>query len=502
MAIISPCDDTASNLCHQLGHDHGVESFSGFEFRHMIQSDLEVRCHMLHERCSASAVDWAANAEHIVKLVSHFFDLDSSACPVILICISRLHSNERLLSHHILPMIRDRFPAVASIAIQSETFSSKPAECLSTVPLVQCVSYAGQSIPSSVVPLLANLFHVCACSRHKRTPLPAEPHIFVGTARDSSPPRVQSFSVPVSPVAHVNVVQPTIVTARSHLSTSSSSPHALVPLPADEALPIAASPLAADTASAASLGLSLKWGSDGLTVHSVAADSLAGRSGCFKEGDLILNVDGIDVASSRASRHEAVARLRQACDTPVQVCARAGPGWQGHSRRQVGSMILFQLSSSPASPQPPSLISAHDRGVAAEGGWDDDPGAMFDRAKQCYLSGNSSAASTYLLSAARRNHPPACALLASFYLNGSGGLPQNSHLAFSLARWSSLQKDFDGMGILACCFLFELGTKQDLGLAYTFAVGSADASPHGQFCLGYRYSYGAGVTKDAALAER
>ena len=468
-----------------------------------MQSDCEVRCHMLHERCSENSNDWPSNAEHIVKLLSHFFDLDISACPVIVIATSRRHSNERVLSSHILPLLRDRFPGVAMIAIQSDAFSSKPSECLSAVPIVQCVSYAGQSIPASVVPLLANLFNVCACSRHNRTPLPREPHIFAGSTRDSSPPRVQSFSVPVSPVAQVNVMQPTTVAVRSHVSTPSSSLRALVPSPSEpltvQALPTSATPLSpeSDSASTASLGLSLKWGSEGLAVQSVVADSVAGRSGFFRVGDLILNVDGIDVASSRASRHEAVARLRQACDSPVQVCARAGSGWQGHPRRQIGSMTLFQFGSSASSSQPPP-VPVHDGAVAE----DDDPSSIFARAKQCYSSGNSSAAATYLLSAARRNHPPACALLASFYLNGSGGLPQNSQLAFSLARWSSLQKDPDGMGILACCFLFGLGSKQDLGLAYTFAVGCADASPHGQFCLGYMYLYGVGVAKDAVLAER
>jgi TPR repeat protein len=161
---------------------------------------------------------------------------------------------------------------------------------------------------------------------------------------------------------------------------------------------------------------------------------------------------------------------------------------------------LFQLSRSSASAPEPAAVpqASFDKNVAENG----DLNSIFIQARQCHLNGDSVAASTHLLNAARRNHPPACAMLASFYLNGWGGLPQNYQLAFFLARWSALQKDPDGLGILACCYMFRLGTVQDLALAHTLAVGCANASPHGQFCLGYMHRHGLVVDKDAALAAR
>ena len=164
---------------------------------------------------------------------------------------------------------------------------------------------------------------------------------------------------------------------------------------------------------------------------------------------------------------------------------------------------MFQLGGSVASfsslPLPVPLIPANEV-VASQ---NVDPNSLFAMARQFHLNGDSVAAAAHLLRAARRNHPPSCAMLASFYMNGCGGLPQNHQLAFSLARWSTLQKDPNGMGILACCFLFGLGTNQDFALAYTLAIGCVDESPHGQFGLGYMYLHGLGVdNKDASLAAR
>ena len=382
----------------------------------------------------------------------------SSACPVVLVALSRQHSNELLLCEHMVPMLRRTFPAVAAVALQSDALSAEPSSCLKSLPLIQCLSYDGDSIPPSILPVLANLLHACASSKHQHTPtLPlASPQFFTAASPVASPPRLQSFSVPISPAA---------------LSASPPSP-------------------------GATLGLSLKWGAGGLAVHAIAQHSLAAASCCFQVGDIILNVDGIDVTSSRDARHAAIARLRQACDVPVQVCTRAGAGWHGDGSRAFGSTTLFQLSSVAASP--PKQAAPALAGAAQS----NDPNQLFAQAKQFHSSGNSVAAATHLLNAARRNHPPACAMLASFYLCGCGGLPQNNHLAFSLARWSTLQKDADGMGVLACCFLFGLGTNQDFALSYTLAAGCADDSPHGQFGLGYMYLHGLGVHKDVQLAER
>ena len=534
MAIISACDDCASSVCRQLGRDHGDESFSGFEFRYNLHSDCELRCHLLHERCPEIADRWPDGADRMAKLVSHFFDLDTGASPVIVIALSWQHSNEQVLSQIIVPVICDNFPGVPIIAIQCDAFSSRPSECLRDVPLVQCISHAGQSIPVTVLPVLANLFHACYCSRQQGTLLQAESDLFVG----SSLPVViqQKLPAPTSPVfsAGNGHLESSASTKYSQVSGSSLRAATLTAL--DDIQSGSASPLASEAASNATLGLSLKWSSDGLTVQSLVPDSFAGRCGFFQAGDLILDVDGIDVASSRSSRYEAIARLRQSCDAPpnapVLVCTRAGPGWHGDSSRLIGSVNLFQLSRSsasapepaavpqasfhknvaengdlnsifiqarPSAPEPAAVPQASfDKNVAENG----DLNSIFIQARQCHLNGDSVAASTHLLNAARRNHPPACAMLASFYLNGWGGLPQNYQLAFFLARWSALQKDPDGLGILACCYMFRLGTVQDLALAHTLAVGCANASPHGQFCLGYMHRHGLVVDKDAALAAR
>ena len=502
VAIISACDDCASSVCRQLGRDHGDESFSGFEFRYNLHSDCELRCHLLHERCPEIADRWPDSVDRMAKLVSHFFDLDTGASPVIVIALSWQHSNERLLSQIIVPMICDNFPGVPIIAIQCDAFSSRPSECLRDVPLVQCISHAGQSIPVTVLPVLANLFHACYCSKQQGTLLQAESDLFVG----SSLPVViqQKLPAPTSPVfsAGNGHLESSASTKYSQVSGSSLRAATLTAL--DDIQSGSASPLASEAASNATLGLSLKWSSDGLTVQSIVPDSFAGRCGFFQAGDLILNVDGIDVASSRSSRYEAIARLRQSCDAPpnapVLVCTRAGPGWHGDSSHPFGSVNLFQLSRSSAfALEPAAVPQASFHKNAAENG---DLNSIFMQARQCHLNGDSVAASTHLLNAARRNHPPACAMLASFYLNGWGGLPQNYQLAFFLARWSALQKDPDGLGILACCYMFRLGTVQDLALAHTLAVGCANASPHGQFCLGYMHRHGLVVDKDAALAAR
>ncbi len=185
----------------------------------------------------------------------------------------------------------------------------------------------------------------------------------------------------------------------------------------------------------------------------------------------------------------------------MQVCTRAGAGWGGDDSRPFGSTTLFQLS--PASASPPKQSAPLQRAAALNGAApNSDAAQLFDQARHFHSGGDSIAAATHLLNAARRNHPPACAMLASFYLSGCGGLPKNNNLAFSLARWSTLQKDADGMGVLACCFLFGLGTNQDFALSYTLAVGCAEESPHGQFSLGYMYLHGLGVLQDHALAER
>jgi hypothetical protein len=486
-------------VCHQLGRDYGEESFSGFEFRHNLHSDGELRCHLLHERCSDNVDEWPSNVNRISNLVSHFFDLDSSACPVIVVAISLKHSNESLLAKHIVPMICDHFPGVPVIAIQSEALSSKPSSCFDSLPLLHCLSYSEQSIPSSCSTVLAKVLNSCASFRQKGALIPSVPQFFSGASLLSSPNRVQCISVPTSPIAAVGSAPFYVSTGSSLISSSSPSNHASTSSPQVEALPTnTGSPFTNDYKM---LGLSLKWGAEGLTVQHIVADSLAGRSGCFQVGDAILNVDGVDVASSRSSRHQAISLLRQACHAPVQVCTRAGSGWQGNISRPIGSMTLFQLSSSSVSP-PKQPIELPQSPAQETGVHDADANLLFTQAKQCHSSGDSVGAATHLLNAARRNHPPSCAMLASFYLNGCGGLPQNYQLAFSLARWSTLQKDPDGMGLLACCFLFGLGTNQDIALAYTLAVGCADASPHGQFGLGYMYHHGLGVEKDASQAGR
>ncbi len=486
-------------MCHQLGRDYGEDSFSGFEFRHNLHSDCELRCHLLHERCSDIVDEWPNSVNRISNLISHFFDLDSSACPVIVVAISWKNSNELLIAKHIVPMIRDNFPGVPVIALQSEAFSSKPSGCFDSLPLLQCLSYSDESIPSSCFTVFAKLLHSCASLRQKGAPIPAVPQFFSGASLVSSPNQVPSISVPTSPDAAVGSAPFYVSTGSSLISSSSPSNHASTSSHQVEALPtITGSPSSNNDTM---LGLSLKWGAEGLTVQHIVADSLAGRSGCFQVGDSILNVDGVDVASSRSSRHQAISLLRQACQAPVQVCTRAGSGWQGDISRPFGSMTLFQLSSSSASP-PQQTIPLPQSPAQETGVPNVDANLLFTQAKQCHSSGDSVGAATHLLNAARRNHPPSCAMLASFYLNGCGGLPQNYQLAFSLARWSTLQKDPDGMGILACCFLFGLGTSQDFALAYTLAVGCADASPHGQFGLGYMYHHGLGVEKDASQAGR
>ena len=504
MAVISPCDDTASGVCHQIGRDYGDESFSGFEFRHRLDAHCELRCHLLHERCSEVESEWPESVNRIAKLVSHFFDLDCSACPLIVLSTSWRHSNERLISKHMIPMICKYFHGVPVIVIQSEAISSKPSECLQALPLAQCLSFSDKSIPVAVVPVLANLFYSCSCSKQKGTLLTADSHFFAGPSSDSSPVRVTSFSIPASPAAPDHSSRATTMAGRSYLSSSLSSTRPSTSVYLDEALPFNESSVVSPgstSTSNAMLGLSLKWNADGLTVQGVAEDSLAGRSGNFKVGDMIVHVDGIDVAYSRVSRHDAIARLRQACDSPVQVCTRAGPGWQDNPSRPFGSITLFQLMSSPESCQNlmSSMQGASPKAAAAA---NDDPNADFAQARHFHLTGDSVAAAAHLLKAARRNHPPSCALLASFYMNGCGGLPRNHQLAFALARWSSLQKDPDGMGILACCYLFGLGTNQDFTVAHTLAIGCSDASPHGQFSLGYMYLHGLVVTKDSAVASR
>jgi hypothetical protein len=500
IAIISPFDNTASRVCHQIGRDYGDESFSGFEFRHKLHSDCELRCHLLHERCSEAADEWSDSVNRIAKLFTQFFDLNRNACPLIILATSMRHSNERLLSHFVVPMICKNFPGVSIIAIQSEASSSKPSECFQALPLVQCISFSDESIPVSVIPVLANLFYACSCSKQRTSISTGNNQTLYGHSFNSSPARVQHFSIPVSPVTSDEGAALSTVTGPNFSSSSLSSIRASKSPHLDEE-GFNGSPPPSGCASNSMLGLSLKWNADGLTVQGVAEDSLAGRSGKFKYGDTIVHVDGIDVASSRVSRHEAIARLRQACNVPVQVCTRAGPGWQDSPSRPPGSLTLFHLISSPASSQ--NVTSCLQGTLPTAAGADAvEPNSDFARAKQLHFSGDSVAAAAHLLNAARRNHPPSCAMLASFYLNGCGGLPLNYQLAFALARWSSLQKDPDGMGILACCYLFGLGTNQDITLAHTLASGCSDASPHGQFGLGYMYLHGLGVVKDSAMAER
>jgi hypothetical protein len=502
VAVISPCDDTASEVCHRIGRDYGDESFSGFEFRHRLDVHCDLRCHLLYERCSENDNEWPESVNRIAKLVSHFFDLDCSACPLIVLSTSLRNPNERLLSQHLIPMICKYFPGVPVIAVQSEAFSSKPLDCLQAIPLAQCLSYSDKCIPEAIVPVLANLFYSCSCSRQKGTHLTTDPQFFDGPSFNSSPVRVTSFSIPVSPAAPDHSRLAHMVAEHRHLSSTESSVLSSTSVYLDEAPPFS-EPLVVSpgTTSNAMLGLSLKWNADGLIVQGVAEDSVAGKSGNFKVGDMILHVDGIDVAYSRVSRHEAIARLRQACDSPVQVCTRAGPGWQGDPSRPFGSTTLFQLMSSSESRQI-STSSMQSTLQKTGSGAIDDANADFAQARHFHLTGNSVAAAAHLLKAARRNHPPSCAMLASFYMNGCGGLPQNYQLAFALARWSSLQKDPDGMGILASCYLFGLGTNQDFALAHTLAVGCSEASPHGQFCLGYMYLHGLGVAKDSSAAQR
>jgi hypothetical protein len=498
VAIISPCDDTASRICHQIGRDYGDESFSGFEFRHRLHTDCELRCHLLYERCSEAPTEWTDSVNHISKLVSQFFDLDCSACPLIVLATSRRHSNERILSEHIVPMICKNFAGFPIIAIQSDASSSKPPDCLQALPFVQFVSFSDESVPDSVLPVLANLFYTCSCSRQKSTIPTANSHML------AMPSRAQGFSEAVSPAPSHGNAPFSALAAPCTEPTSIPCIRALASPSCDDVLPFNGSSPSPGSASNLLLGLSLKWNADGLTVQGVADDSLAGSSGKFKVGDMIIHVDGIDVASSRSSRHEAIARLRQACDSPVQVCTLAGPGWKGNASRPPGSMTLFHLVSSPASTQKSTSylqasVITPPKTAASEAV---DPNADFALARHLHFSGDSIAAAAHLLNAARRNHPPSCAMLASFYLNGCGGLPLNYQLAFALARWSSLQKDPDGMGILACCYLFGLGTNQDITLAHTLAFGSSDTSPHGQFGLGYMYLHGLGVLKDSTVAER
>jgi hypothetical protein len=506
-AVISSCDGIASDVCHQLGCDYGYESFSGFEFRHDVLSDCQLRCHLLHESCSAIGSNISIEIDHIAEIVSQFFDLDASACPVFILCASWIHSNEQLLAQYIIPMICGHFPGVPIIVIQSDASTSKPLDAFHAKPVLQFISHAGATIPSPVFSILGNLLYACSCSWPRGTLPSAEP-IFVSGFCDrasscNSPLNLfQSISVSSSPNESLHNPPTNHKTVCSQTSRSSLTfDTSLSSSSFDQSLPSDQSPVCKYAASNAILGLSLKWGADGLAVLAVIPDSFAGRSGCFKVGDLILNVDGIDVASSRSSRLEAIDRLRQACDIPVQVCLRSGPGWRGDPRRHLGSVTLFQLGRSPSFPTEPTPVQQVSLEAEPSSGICDEV-SSFALAKHLLSIGDSNAAATHLLSAARRNHPPACAMLASFYLNGIGGLPQNYQLAFSLARWSSLQKDPDGMGILACCFLFGIGTNEDPGLAYTFSLGCANESPHGQFCLGYMFFFGIGVAKDAVQSEK